>query len=363
MGQNEREPAEKYDVVIVGSGPAGASAARTLTGRDVKTLIVEREQLPRYKMCSGILFPSAIKLISEDFGEIPAGALCKPLRIKGNRVSTTLDSPILEAPFRVFDEGADLPEDGYNARRPELDHWLCSRSDASILDRCTFQTLREHDGELIVGVQHEGRKIEIRTQYLVGADGTRSKVRRVLAPDFEKTLRIIPNYEEWYRGSIDLEAGWLYLFFDRKLTGYFASLFHKDDLIIAVTGEQPNGSVKKTFAEFVGFLEQRHGLVMEERVASYGCSLHDMSATGNFFLGRDRVLLAGEAGGFNRCGEGITSALITGRAAGRSILESLETGTPVADLYARGVAPEMEACKRVNHLIEQVVGVNPFTRD
>ncbi len=147
------------------------------------------------------------------------------------------------------------------------------------------------------------------------------------------------------------------------MTGYFASLFHKDDLIIAVTGEQPHGSVKKTFAEYVGFLEQRHGLVTEERVARYGCSVHDMAATDNIFLGRDRVLLAGEAGGFNRCGEGITSALITGRAAGRSILESLETGTPVAELYARGVAPEMAACKRVNQLIEQAVGVNPFTRD
>jgi flavin-dependent dehydrogenase len=75
MAQNERRPEEKYDVVIVGSGPATASAARALNGRDVKTLIVERERLPRYKMCSGILFPSAIKLIAEDFGETPAGRL------------------------------------------------------------------------------------------------------------------------------------------------------------------------------------------------------------------------------------------------------------------------------------------------
>jgi ribulose 1,5-bisphosphate synthetase/thiazole synthase len=34
MGQNERGPAEKYDVVIVGSGPEAASAARALTGRE-----------------------------------------------------------------------------------------------------------------------------------------------------------------------------------------------------------------------------------------------------------------------------------------------------------------------------------------
>ena len=39
-----------YDVVIVGAGPAGAGAARALTGSGLNTLIVERDRLPRYKM-------------------------------------------------------------------------------------------------------------------------------------------------------------------------------------------------------------------------------------------------------------------------------------------------------------------------
>ncbi|MBL7204802.1 MAG: FAD-dependent monooxygenase, partial [Desulfobacteraceae bacterium] len=62
---------EKYDVVIVGSGPAGASTAMALSGQGFQTLILEKKKLPRHKMCSGILFPSALKFISGNFGDIP----------------------------------------------------------------------------------------------------------------------------------------------------------------------------------------------------------------------------------------------------------------------------------------------------
>ncbi len=56
----------KYDVVIVGSGPAGAGAAKALSGSGLETLIVERDKLPRYKMCSGIVFPSSRKFIEDN---------------------------------------------------------------------------------------------------------------------------------------------------------------------------------------------------------------------------------------------------------------------------------------------------------
>jgi flavin-dependent dehydrogenase len=117
------------------------------------------------------------------------------------------------------------------------------------------------------------------------------------------------------------------------------------------------------FRSFTAHLKQRHGLVIEERVERCGCSVHDMSATGNHCLGEGNVLLAGEAGGFNRCGEGITSALLSGRAAGESILRAAREGRPAFDSYPDAVAAEIESCTKVNRLIEGTVGLNPFTRD
>jgi flavin-dependent dehydrogenase len=363
MPEEERMLQDRYDVVIVGSGPAGAAAAQAIRGHGLDSVMIEKASLPRYKMCSGILFPSARKLIDDVFGPLPKDVLSEPARVRGNRVYLAREGPAIAAPFSVFDDGPGLGENGLNVSRSELDHWLCRQSALPIVDDCLFKSLHRDGDDLVVGVRQGGQDIQIRTRYLVGADGTRSAVRGALSSSFDHTLRLIPNYEEWYVGDIDLEPEWLYLFFDRTITGYFATVFHKDGKIIAVTGTRQGESVKECFGRFTAHLEERHGLAIEKTVERCGCAVHDMSATENYCLGEGNALLAGEAGGFNRCGEGITSALVTGRAAGESILRAIESGRPAFASYPDAVAREIEACARVNRLIEQAVGLNPFTRD
>ena len=43
----------EVDVLVVGAGPAGATAARELAVRGVATLLVDREAFPRRKVCAG----------------------------------------------------------------------------------------------------------------------------------------------------------------------------------------------------------------------------------------------------------------------------------------------------------------------
>jgi flavin-dependent dehydrogenase len=313
-------------------------------------------------MCSGILTPGACKFIEEHFGKIPQYVFCEPSDCVGLRISPSVDIPLQDVPLEAFGADPILPPTGKNAKRAELDYWLCRCSDAEIIDGCRFVGYQERGGDLILKLDIGGQEREVITRYLVGADGPLSRVRRSVAPGFDEKLRMIPNYEEWYTGNIDLEPGWLYMFFDKKITGYFATVFHKDGNIVVVTGCEQKESVKDYFQAFVSHLKKKHGLVIKEKVASDACVLHDMSATDNFFLGRGKVLLAGEAGGFNHCAEGISSALITGKAAGDAILQSQKTGKAALDFYAEAAAPEEEACRLASRNIEQAVGLNPFTR-
>ncbi len=54
---------------------------------------------------------------------------------------------------------------------------------------------------------------------------------------------------------------------------------------------------------------------------------------------------------------------MTGKAAGESILRAAESGRSAFASYPDAVAVESEACARVNRLIKEAVGLNPFTRN
>ena len=49
---------EDWDAVVIGAGPAGATAAATLQNGGMKTLLVDRGSFPRQKVCGGCLAPA-----------------------------------------------------------------------------------------------------------------------------------------------------------------------------------------------------------------------------------------------------------------------------------------------------------------
>lgn len=88
-----------------------------------------------------------------------------------------------------------------------------------------------------------------------------------------------------------------------------------------------------------------------------------MSAKKNYCLGTENILLSGEAGGFLRGGEGITSALISGKAAGDAVLESFKSGRPAIEYFPDIASEEIENCNKVHDNMSEVLGFNVFMRE
>src|SRR5512135_2447720 len=59
-----------YDVIVVGAGPGGATVARLCAQTGLRTLLVEKERLPRYKACGGCLSLKSIQLLGFDLSPI-----------------------------------------------------------------------------------------------------------------------------------------------------------------------------------------------------------------------------------------------------------------------------------------------------
>lgn len=352
-----------YDVLIVGSGPSGAATAKALENSELTVAIIEKEKIPRYKMCSGIIFPSSRAFIDQYFGKMPENLLCHPGFVNGNRVFLNNETPVMDTPFSLFDEGRGLAVEGFNVWRSDFDQWLLGSSGATVIDQCRFNGFIEKDRQYSSVLERSGERICIESKYIIGADGTLSKVRKTAFPDFDKNVNYIPNYEELYTGSVDLEPGWLYIFLDRRLSNYFATLFHKDDRVVVVTGAHQGESIKVYFQTFLDHLKRNHGLKIKKKCDSHGIQLTDMSAQKNYCLGKGNLLLTGEAGGFLRGGEGITSSLVSGHAAGLSVLESLRTNKPAITHFKELASEELIMCEKAHKNISDLIGYNVFIRD
>lgn len=339
---------KSYDVVIVGSGPAGATAARALIGSGLDVVIIEKCSLKRDKMCSGVILPSAREFLAEIYDEIPEHVFTEPRLIKGSRCVSTSDLHGQVVTCPALDLGETLPnlEHGFNVDRAEFDYWLCKESGAVLVDNCLFVDCKQEGRDISVRVNHEGSYFEIKTKFLIGADGPISRVRRSLFPDLDKTLNWIALYEEHYEAAIDLEPGWQYWILDPVTFGSFT---HKDNILHLNATASRAETAKKTLSRFVAFLQERHGLKIGKTTMTRGIVMNDLPYRESYYLGNGNILLVGEAAGFVRALDGITGALVSGKAAGESILRSLQSGLTPLQHYSEhnSVHTEWKICKEV----------------
>ena len=127
-----------YDVIVIGAGPAGSSAARELAANGYRVLLVEKFQMPRNKSCSGILIKKSVELVDAYFGEsVPRDVMCAPHENRG--IIFTNDAG----------QEYRYEQDGLNIWRSSFDHWLAQKAveaGAEFRDETTALDCEDRDG-------------------------------------------------------------------------------------------------------------------------------------------------------------------------------------------------------------------------
>ena len=159
---------ERRDVVIVGSGPAGAATALRLAERDpalaARTVMLEKARHPREKTCAGGVIPKALGLLEE------------------------LGVPFAAPHARVDGAAVAVPGRGVHVKAPDLCRVVRrAEFDADLAwaarDRGVELREEEHVTHLArdgAGVRVETNRRTYWTPLVVGADGSGSAVRRAL---------------------------------------------------------------------------------------------------------------------------------------------------------------------------------------
>ncbi len=302
-----------FDVVVVGAGPAGASAAQTLSSAGFKTIVVEKDYLPRRKSCAGFIPAAAWDFATERFGEPAPDILADPERMNGIHFS--------------FDGGiatrVDYAVPGYSINRPEFDRWLATRCGARLLQGAEVTEL-ELERFHVRLVLNEGED-DVEATHLVAADGADSTLLGTIRPEFYRT-RARPYHRSVMLLQMEAELDWdshyLGLAVLRDLQAP-ARFWVKNGLLSLAVRYTAGRGWESDMERLKTHLREHHGLAGESGEARLPACQNLMGAHDSFNFGAGTALLAGEASGLiDGWGQGIYPALRSGEIAGRALVDS-----------------------------------------
>lgn len=332
-----------YDCIIVGAGPAGATAAYHLSKAGHQVLLLDAAQLPRYKPCGGGVSPQIADWFDFDFS--PA------ISVKVHRVRYTFN---LEDPVDV-----DLPEHQalWMVRRDIFDHLIVQQAQA----RGTILW----DGTRVSGVENLGAGWQVQTsrgavmgRFLIAADGARGSMAKWLGftqrrYQLAAALEAEPRLEVPADPVVHFDLGLLqrgYLWNFPKADGYSigGGVFR--------SGSQRRQDLRAPVADYSAQFN-----VDASQVKHFGHPI--LIWDGPQVLHTQRALLAGEAA----CvvdpftAEGIRPSIFSGLKAAGAIAAALEGDDQALARYSetmnREWGGEMRWARRLARLVYQAPGL------
>ena len=327
----------KVDVVIVGASLAAAAAAKRLVDAGLHTLILEKRQLPRHKICSGILSPRGYRFLIENFGPLPRQALHDPTWCRG----VTFHFPSMVSMSMDF-FGGSTP----HLHRKYSDYWAIQRSGAEVMDQTSFVSLQEHGHGVMVRARPQGaEELLIQARFVIGADGPSSPVLRSVYPKYPKQIPwffVGQKFHDIVECPLDEE--YFHFWFHPEL-GHYTWSHARDGRQIVGVGFKRGDSFHQRHIKVENYLREKHGVILKPADPDYeGCAENfGPSLINRYVFGQGNILLTGQATGFlNMIGEGMSCALHSGAISGEAIVESMRINRPVQEIYRKMIASEVQ---------------------
>ena len=296
---------ERFDVIVVGAGPAGSTCAYRLASAGASVLLLDRARFPRDKPCGGGVTGRAARLLP--FSIVPV-------------VEDTVTSVKMRLRYGPWSERGGGDPLVLMTQRLRLDAYLVERAAAAGAEvREEVKVTAAEAGPDAATVTADGEVLTAET--VIGADGVNGTCAKALALGGNQALGVAlegnvayGRLGDGYRGRAVLELG--------LVPGGYGWVFPKGDHAnIGIGGWEKEGSrLRASLAELCA----AHGVDVEELegVRGYRLPLRSPGST----LARGRAALIGDAAGLVDpvSGDGIFEAFLSGKLAAVAVTDLLD---------------------------------------
>lgn len=302
-----------WDVVVVGAGPTGSSAAYAAAVQGRRVLLLDKAEHPRYKTCGGGIIGPSRDSLPPDFK--------LPLQDRIHAVTFSLTGRFTRTRRSKRMLFGLVNRDEFDLRLVQA----AEQAGAVLVTGVTATGVEEQegDGRTVFVTTTDGRRIEARA--VVGADGSAGRIGRYVGVSFDQVdlgleaeIPVPETVARAWAGRIHLDWG--------PLPGSYGWVFPKTDsgtLTVGVISARGEGEKTKQYlTDYIRRLGLSGFTPSIESGHLTRCRAEDSP------LSRGRVLVAGDAAGLLEpwTREGISYALRSGRMAGEWAVKVAEAG-------------------------------------
>lgn len=340
-----------YDVCVVGAGPAGSAAAGELAASGFRTLLVDRAEFPRDKVCGDGVSPRAVRVL-KSAGLYREDVFSRFSRVEGVRIRAP-GGRTLEVSFRG---DAEVGE-GYVIPRKVFDQFLLDTAlqrGAEFLGRCEVHQIDSGRREARILGTCGGKPFSARSRHIVAAwGGQGGRLAAAFPPCPKAPLFSAVAVRAHYEGLKDL-APFMEIHFDRDLVPGYGWVFPTGPESANVGYGMRLDFLRRTKVPlrilFERFTRENPSV---RRYLKQARQISTLRGARIPFrrpwqpVARGRLLLAGDAAGFADplSGEGIGTALQSGLLAARILSRALadpDRPAEAARLYSHACRAEIQ---------------------
>jgi geranylgeranyl reductase family protein len=288
---------DKFDIVVVGGGPAGSTLAHALSGSGLSIAIMDKAIFPRQKVCAGWVTPAVMQELDIDLEHYASDNVLQP--IHGFRISQLGQKQV-----RSTYPGEPV---SYGIRRIEFDNYLLQRSGAKLLLGQSFKSMEQTDSGWCINDS-------IDAGLVVGAGGHFCPVARAIGSKGVSEIAVAAQEIEFemtpkQRAGCVIDPDTPELFFTPDLKGY-GWVFRKGDYLNIGLGREDKSKLSGHVQRFAQYLKQQ-GKIPQDTPEKFNGHAYLLYPHAVRNVVADNVLLIGDSAGlaYPQSGEGIRPAV------------------------------------------------------